>query len=555
MINSNDKKVILKKLLEPMKNEKKLIAGSLFVGLIAAGLNLSRPIILGLIVQSLVNKESKDKVIMLICLFALSWLLTWGGSLFIRYLSSSVSQKILKNLQVKLLNRYLHIPLPKSENIGLGKIEAYTNSDLPVWSNLYGSTLAEVTHSLAQFVGASITLLTINSRLAWLLIPFLILSALIPLMTSRYMVKISEKAQESISSVIEQLSGFTRGMKDIISFRKQDWALSKYSITCDQNYKNQVKRNLAAGIISIASSSTEIIAYLLVLSVGAYYVFKNEINVGYLVSFLGTIEMIFFPVRYSNDLSGSIQNSYAAAKRVWNFFDIKCEDSQPNIYPSVSLFDVSFTPEGSNKPTIKNLNCTIQPGKLTAIVGHSGSGKTTLLHILSGLYHPTTGSIKFSGNNSVNSSFVWQEPVFFHGSILENLTFGKEQSIEKLNENAAKADIYKTIMSIPGNYHSDISSAGNNFSGGEKKRLALARAFLQSPGFLVLDEPTSGLDIQTADKVMSAIRDFENVTRIISTHRIEEAKKADYVIVMNQGEIVYNGEPTKINDLEYLVRR
>lgn len=549
--------VILKKLIEPMRNEKKLVAGSLIVGLIAAGLNLSRPLLLGLIVQSLVNRASKDEVIMLICLFALSWLLTWGGSLFIRYLSSSVSQKILKNLQIKLLKQYLHIPLPKSEHIGVGKIEAYTNSDLPVWSNLYGSTLAEVTHSLAQFVGASIALLTINSRLAWLLIPFLILSALIPLMTSRYMVKISEKAQESISSVIEQLSGFTRGMKDIVSFRKQDWALNKYSITCDHNYKNQIKRNLAAGIISIASSSTEIIAYLLVLSVGAYYVFKNEITVGYLVSFLGTIEMIFFPVRYSNDLSSSIQNSYAAAKRVWSFFDTKFDDFKPDILPSVRLLNVSFIPEGSDKPTIKNLDCTIQPGKLTAIVGHSGSGKTTLLHILAGLYKPTNGTIKFSGDHSVNSSFVWQEPVFFSGSILENITFGNNYSlpIEKLNEATFKANIYETIMSLPEGYNSEISSAGNNFSGGEKKRLALARALLQNPGFLVLDEPTSGLDVQTADRVISTIQEYDNVTRIFSTHRLEEAKKADYIIVMNQGEMVYSGESSQISDLENLLRR
>lgn len=538
-------KNIVKKLYDPIKNEKLIIASSLIVGLIAAAINLSRPVLLGLIIEGLTTKKSEKEIITLIILFSLSWLLTWAGSLYIRYLSAAVSQRVLKKLQLKLLDYYFHINLKTSEHIAPGKIEAHTNSDLPVWSNLYGSVLAEVTHSLAQFVGASIALMSINSKLAWLILPFLIASALIPLFTSRYMVKVSEKAQDTISKVIEDVSNFSRGIKDIVSFRKASWALNKFNNTCEINYKSQVKRNMVSGIINIASSSTEILAYLVVLSVGSYYVLKNEISVGYLVTFLGTIEMIFFPIRYSNDLSGSIQNSYSAAKRVWRFFEYEYEAAHQQVYSGIKLNEVSFIPEGTDKPTLKNISCIIQPRKITAIIGQSGSGKTTLLHIVSGLYKPTYGMINYIGD-PVYTSFVWQEPVFFNGSILENLTFGSTITDNELDKALKEANIFETIMSIPDHYNSNVISAGNNFSGGEKKRLAFARAILQNPGLLILDEPTSGLDSKTADNIIAAINNFHNTTRVFTTHRIEEAMIADYVIVMEEGEIKYHGSPTEI---------
>ncbi|MFD1673898.1 ABC transporter ATP-binding protein [Alicyclobacillus fodiniaquatilis] len=532
------------RMLAPLRKEKLLVFSSILVGSLAAVLNLSRPILLGYIISELVSNASLYKVFSLVSLFTLSWIMTWVASFFIRYLSSVVSQRTLVALQLQLLKHFLNLPVETSNQVSSGKLEAHTNSDLPLWVTVYGSTLAEVTHSITQLIAAAITLLKLDLRLSSIVAPFLIISALIPVFTSKYMMQISRSAQDGISNVLERLTSIIHGVPDLISFGAKPWALERYKEACNDNYHKQVKRTVAQGALSIASSSTEIIAYILVLAIGGSQVLKHELNVGYLVSYLGTIEMIFFPATYANNLSSSIQNSWAAARRVWAFFDMPVTQPRIRAGSSMQLTSISYTYPGSEIPTLREITCQIEKGKLIAIIGESGSGKSTLLHVLSGLYQPTQGYIELFEDNEV-SGFVWQEPFLFPGTISENLTLGQDVPLETMRQLSACLNIDETMMRLPSQYESLVGYSGNNFSGGQKKRLAIVRALLRKASLLMMDEPTAGLDIENSRLVWELIEGLNPpVTRIITTHRLDEARRADVVIVMKEGRIVEYGPPS-----------
>ncbi|MBO0995916.1 ABC transporter ATP-binding protein [Bacillus sp. SD088] len=546
----------IKRILAPLVNEKLLVIVSILIGILAAGLNISRPILLGYIVGELVGGASPNKIALLIGAFACSWIMTWIASLFLQYLSAKVSQKILLQLRLGVLRHLINIPLEKGEQIEAGRLESYSSSDLPLWTSLYGSILAEVTHSLAQFAGAAIALSKLDSSLALLLVPFLIASALIPIITTRYMIGISKKAQDDISGVLERLTGIIQGLRDLISYNAQNWALKRFNGACKTSYQSQVKKTIAQSMVNIGSASTEILAYIFVLGVGSGQVMKQELNVGELVSFLGTIEMIFFPARYSNSLSSSIQNSIAAAKRVWSFLDSVETRGRSKVSSSIKLSNVSYKYPDSNRYSIKNVDCFIKPGMLIAIIGESGSGKSTLLNIISGIYDPTEGKRECCSNNLTSSTVVSQAPFLFSGTVFETLTLGYDVSLEVVREWAKLINIDDTIMELPSGYQSKVRHDGNNFSGGQIKRLAITRALIRNPGLLILDEPTAGLDVENAKMIWQVIKTLgPEVTRVVSTHRLEEAESADFIIVMKEGEIVESGTHKELTNMEGFYKR
>lgn len=523
-----------------------MVVWSILIGILAAGLNLTRPILFGMIINVLVNGDPNSHVFWLILLFLGSWLATWGSSLLLMYVSTKISQRILMSLRVDLFAHFLRLPFTKIEEIDPGKIQAYHASDLPRWTSVYGTLLAEVTHSLAQFIGSIIALSYLDANLMLWLLPFLILSASIPIVTSKSIVNISHVAQEAFSSTLETLSSLIKGSRDLISVGANKWGENRFKEACNSSYRTNVKRDFSQGFLQIVGSAIEILAYILILYIGGSKVLRNEMAIGELISFLATIEMIFFPARHVNHLVVSMQNSFAAAKRVIDFLDIK--ERQPSLLISTCMYvdSVSYTYPLSNTIALDSITFNIEPGKHIVITGESGSGKSTLLKLLAGLYLPTKGKIVYDDRVS-NLSMIWQEPYLFNVSVFDNLVVGADLSTAKVRAIASKVNMDSTIMRLPYGYKSNVTDGGQNFSGGEKRRLAIARALLTNPNLLIFDEPTAGLDDANALSIWQMISELgPNVTKIVTTHRIEEAKKADVVLVLRDGKLIKCGSPDEL---------
>lgn len=249
----------------------------------------------------------------------------------------------------------------------------------------------------------------------------------------------------------------------------------------------------------------------------------------------------------------------AAAEKI---FDIK--DSVSRVTPEKNLlsFDakeividfenVSFIYPDSAIPAVENVNCRLETGQLTAVVGATGSGKTTFSHLLMGYIQPLSGTILINGipihqmnERQMADIIAWvpQHPHFFNASILDNLKMANpEASIIEVEEACRMAYIHDFISQLPEGYHTLLNENAFRLSGGEKQRLSIARAFLKNAPLLVLDEPTSKLDPESEELIALAMEKLlKNRTSIVIAHRLKTIYRADKILVFKDGRIVESG--------------
>lgn len=534
-----------KRILLPLRKEKILVLAAVCSGIIAAILNLSRPIFMGLIVDNLIQRELKGTYLY-IALFAGIRFLMWTNNLLFDYISSKASQRILQTKRIELLRHYFSLPFEESEKIKQGELETLVVSDIPNWVRLYGSILIEYIHAIAQFIGAFIALQHIDIQFILWITPFLFLSATVPMLFGEKVRNIASVAQKNHSSVVEMVSQFVKGIQDLRSLQKEKWAIRLFKRVTAQSYKSEVKKTMMQHCIGVVGTVIETGAYILVLIIGAQKIMRGEIEVGSLIAVLATIEMLFFPVRYVGDLLMMTQVAVASANRVFSFFDKRVADSNVERAMGMIITNVSFQENNEEKCRIHNIDLQIQPGELVMIVGESGAGKTTLLKLMTGLYKPSNGSITYYGNEAQLTA-VWQEPRFFRVTVKENMYFGEERLENELEKNAELVNVTPIIRGLPEGLQTVLHKSGEEFSGGERKRLALLRAIVSNPHLIILDEPTAGLDPNNQEFFWNMIEELgSDVTRIVATHDVERAMIADWVVVMNNGIVVECGDPREL---------
>lgn len=534
-----------KRILLPLQKEKLLVIAAVCSGCFAAILNLSRPLFMGLIVDNLIQRELKEAYLY-ITLFAASRLLMWVNNLSFDYVSSKASQRILREKRIDVLRHFFSLPFEESEKIKQGELETLVVSDIPNWIRLYGSILIEYIHAIAQFIGAFIALQHIDIQFILWVTPFLFFSATVPMVMGKKVRNIASIAQKNQSSVVEMVSQFVKGAQDLRSLQKEKWAIRLFKGVTAQSYKTEVKKTMMQHCIGVVGTVIETGAYIVVLIIGAQKIMQGEMEVGSLVAVLATIEMLFFPVRYVGDLLMMTQVAVASASRVFFFLDKRVANSHVERAMGMTVTNVSFQESDEEKCRIKNIDLQINPGELVMIVGESGAGKTTILKLMTGLYKPSNGSIVYYGNEA-RMATVWQEPRFFRTTVKENVHFGEEYLENQLEKNIELVNVKSIIRDLSEGIETVLHKSGEEFSGGERKRLALLRAIVSNPNLIILDEPTAGLDPSNQETVWDMIEGLgRGVTRIVATHDVEKAILADRVVIMKEGSIVACGSPEKL---------
>ncbi|PFU64587.1 ABC transporter ATP-binding protein [Bacillus thuringiensis] len=534
-----------KRILWPLRKEKILVMAAVCSGIIAAILNLSRPIFMGLIVDNLIQRELKGAYLY-IALFAGIRFLMWTNNLLFDYISSKASQRILQTKRIELLRHYFSLPFEESEKIKQGELETLVVSDIPNWVRLYGSILIEYIHAIAQFIGAFIALQHIDIQFILWVTPFLFFSAIVPILMGEKVRDIASIAQKNQSSVVEMVSQFVKGIQDLRSVQKEKWAIRLFKGVTAQSYKSEVKKTMMQHCIGVVGTVIETGAYIVVLIVGAQKIMKGEMEVGSLVAVLATIEMLFFPVRYVGDLLMMTQVAVASANRVFSFLDKRVADSNVERAMGMIITNVSFQKSEEEKCRINNIDLQINPGEFVIIVGESGAGKTTLLKLMTGLYKPSNGSVVYYGQKA-RMTTVWQEPRFFRTTVKENMYFREEYLENELEKNIDLINMKPIIRDLPKGIQTVLHKSGEELSGGERKRLALLRAIGSNPNLIILDEPTAGLDPSNQETVWNMIEGLgRDVTRIVATHDVEKVILADHVVIMREGSIVACGSPEKL---------
>ena len=318
------------------------------------------------------------------------------------------------------------------------------------------------------------------------------------------------------------------------------------------------------------------LANVIVLMVGTLLIMNGQFTAGMLLAFQGFLSAFMAPVNSLVNLGQTIQETRTQMERVQDVLNYKpdvaytdesdaagnADEGSQGLYKLSGAIDVkglTFGYSRLEKPTIENLDLHAEPGQWIALVGGSGSGKSTIAKLISGLYKPWSGEIRFDGKllddiprEQLRGSIavVDQDISMFAGTVSDNVALW-DQSIEDFEIIMAcrDADIHDEILSREGGYRGEVLPNGRNFSGGQLQRLEIARVLAQDPTIAILDEATSALDAKTEEKVVKSIRRRE-ITCIVVAHRLSTIRDCDEIIVLDSGNVVERGTHEELMALD-----
>ena len=312
---------------------------------------------------------------------------------------------------------------------------------------------------------------------------------------------------------------------------------------------------LATGGVEFVSTGILIV----ILWSGSNFVINQELTPGSLMVFYSLIGYILTPIGKIISSNQTIQDALIAADRLFQIMDLEREQDEsqkirlePDMLGDIHFEQISFR-YGSRKQVFESLNLTIKKGETTAIIGESGSGKSTLISLIQNLYPVQSGNIRIGnynlaqiGNESLRRivGTVPQQIELFAGSIIENIAIGDfEPNMKKIVELSEQLGIQKFIEKLPNSYLTQIGENGASLSGGEKQRIAIARALYKDPEILIFDEATSSLDSISENFIKQTLNRLikQEKTIIIIAHRLSTIRNSDNIIVLKDGKVTESG--------------
>jgi ATP-binding cassette subfamily B protein len=294
---------------------------------------------------------------------------------------------------------------------------------------------------------------------------------------------------------------------------------------------------------------------------GPLYIDPYSVDVGTLILFLTFLKLLYQPMRDLSKLATLASTAASGAERVQEVLDqapevkesaLSCPYSGPQRFQGEITFENVVMEYVPDVPVLQGITLHIGAGKKIGLVGLSGGGKTTLVSLIPRFYDIQQGTIKIDSVDSRlyplevlrnNVSMVLQDSLLFEGTIAENIAFGRPGApIEDIVEAAKKAQIHETIMSLPDGYDTLVSEQGQNFSGGQRQRLAIARAILRDAPILILDEPTTSLDVEAEIEVLKALHTLMAGRTVLTiSHRLSTLGHVDEIVMMSEGRIAEQG--------------
>ncbi|PYI55129.1 ABC transporter ATP-binding protein [Paenibacillus flagellatus] len=297
---------------------------------------------------------------------------------------------------------------------------------------------------------------------------------------------------------------------------------------------------------------------LLVWYFGGWGVIRDELSLGTLVAFTAYLGMFFGPLQWFSQAMNWTSRALAAADRVFEIMDTQSEVptatdavSIPRVAGRVELNNVTYGYE-KHHPVLKNVSLSVEPGEMIGLVGHSGAGKSTMINMICRFYDPDQGSITVDGIDlrridqedlRKQIGVVLQETFLFDGTVAENIAYSKPDATPLDIMRAAKiANAHDFIVRMPDGYDTRVGERGHRLSGGEKQRIAIARAIVHDPRILILDEATASVDTETERQIQEAIaRLVKGRTTFAIAHRLSTLREADRLVVLDKGGIAETG--------------
>jgi len=479
------------------------------------------------------------------------------------YLSTQVGQSVMHDLRTSVYRHLQRLSLAFFTKTRTGEVQSRIANDIGGVDNVLTSTATSVMSTVTTVIATVVAMFLIDWQLALIALGLMPIFVLITRRVGGARREIATTRQESmadISSLVQEslsvsgiLLGKTMGRSTELATRFE----GESTRLADLEVRSRMTGRWLMQSIQITFAVMPALIYLF----GGLEV-KNSTGpapystIGTLVAFTTLQVRLFAPIGSLLSISVDVQSSLALFDRIFEYLDLPIDiapgkKTLGKVRGDMRLEDVWFR-YGDGPYALESVDITIPAGTTTAVVGETGAGKTTLGYLVSRLYDVSKGKVTIDGTDIRDLTFeslastvgvVSQETYLFHATVRENLRFAKPDATDVEVEEAARAaQIHGLISSLPEGYETVVGERGYRFSGGEKQRMAIARAILRNPPILVLDEATSALDTQTERAVQEALaRLVEGRTTIAIAHRLSTVRDADQIVVLDGGRITETG--------------
>lgn len=483
-------------------------------------------------------------------------------SFFRVVLFNNVTENALRDLRNDAFERMIYMPMDFFNTHKVGELTSRIASDITQIQETMRTTIAEFFRQLVIVVGGITFLVFISWKLSLIMLGTVPVMAIIAVIFGRYIRKLSKNAQdftaESNSIIEEALSGIA----NVKAFTNEVFNLNRFRVNTqkmrDLNVKSGIWRGVFVSFIifCLFGAIVFIIWQGMIMTQGAHPTLPKE---GFYQFILFTI-LMGASIGSLPELYANIQKALGAVENLVEIMNTATErelvdgTKKPKLEGNIRLEDVHFQyPQRLDVPVLSGINFSIGRNQTLAVVGGSGAGKSTLASLLLRYYEPQSGAVFFDDTNireidleylRAHIAIVPQEVMLFADTIQENIRFGRpEASTQEIEDAAKAANALEFIQSFPEGMNTQVGDRGIQLSGGQKQRIAIARAILKNPAILILDEATSALDSESEKLVQDALdRLMTNRTAIVIAHRLSTIRKADKIIVLQDGKIMEEGK-------------
>lgn len=495
-------------------------------------------------------------IIGLIILYVLSSLFSYIQG----YIMSGVAMKVTYNMRKNISEKINRMPLKYFDGTNHGEVLSRVTNDVDTVSQSLNQSLSQIITSGTTVIGVLIMMITINGWMTLValgIIPVSMLSVIMIIKKSQVYFKDQQKYLGNANGHIEEMYG---GHVVIKAFNGEAKSIEKFDELNDKLYKTAWKSQFLSGLMMPVMNIVGNLGYVAVCVLGGALAAKRTIEVGDIQAFIQYVRNFTMPISQLANVSNVLQQTAAAAERVFEFLDEEEEipeattpliEDTNNIQGHVEFKNVHFGYK-EDAIIVNDFSSDIKPGQKVAIVGPTGAGKTTMVKLLMRFYDVNSGSILVDDvdirdytreNLRDHFGMVLQDTWLYNGSIMENIRYGRLEATDEEVISAAKAaHVDSFVHMLPDGYNMVLNEEASNVSQGQKQLITIARAILSDPKILILDEATSSVDTRTETQIQKAMNHLmKNRTSFIIAHRLSTIRDADLILVMNHGDIVEQG--------------
>lgn len=498
----------------------------------------------------------------IIAVFGIKGIAAYGSG----YLLSFVGQNVIMRLRNRLYSHIQDLPLAFFHREKTGDLMSRITNDVAIISSMFTSAITGSIRDGLTIIGLiAVTFFLIPKLAIFTFVVFPI--AVYPLFVfGRKIRRVRLGVQESWADLSAFLHETITGTKIVKAFNMQDHEKKRFAQKSHKIFRLEMKENKVREMSSPLMELLGGLGTAFIIWYGGRHVISGNYTFGEFMAFLTAVGLMYQPLKKISRLNNAIQRGMAAIERIYDILERESdiiEDPSPVAIPTgshrVAFKNVSF--KYDRDLVLKNINLTVEPGEIIALVGMSGGGKTTLVNLIPRFYDPTEGMIIIDDIDlrrvSINAlrdriAIVTQEPILFNDSVRSNIAYGIPDASEQQIEEAARAAYAdEFINSFPDGFQTSIGELGGRLSGGQKQRICIARALLKNAPILILDEATSSLDSESEILVQKALGNLmQGRTTFVIAHRLSTIANADRIIVIVDGRIVEEGHHEQLLSLK-----